>query len=108
MSLAFCVYVSVWRDVFISVYSMGVSVCHLSVPSVRGMGGFTPWLQAGFTGTDSGAVAVQKLSHWLPPFVHTSATKSKTSFTLTGGRLKTCGFVRWGEQNQAFSKTAYS
>lgn len=51
---------------------------------------------------------MQKLSNWLPSFVHTDATKSKSSFTLTGGKCKTCGFVRWGQQNQAFSKIGSS
>lgn len=48
-----CKHVSVWREVFISVYSMGILVWHLSAFSQsvsQLLGAFTLWLQAGFTG----------------------------------------------------------
>lgn len=69
----YCMCVSVWRDVFISVFSVGVPACHLSAAFSQGYGGFTFRLQASFTGR--GLVsAVHKLSHWLP---------LRASFTLT-------------------------
>lgn len=67
MSLAFCVFVHVWRGVsYISVHYGCLRVSPKG-DLLSGCG-----LKA----------AGQELSHWLPPFVHTSATNSTTKVFL--------------------------